>query len=112
MTNITEIIPDNMPEWMIKAMADGQLFNEVIKRVEQQEKECICKGNWQSIIKESEPLLDKIFLDRNGKAFRFIGVMHSEDDYYYCLLSMTGTLTRASCVMNLDTYGYILDEQD
>lgn len=31
-TNITEIIPDNMPEWMKEAMDEGQLFNKVISR--------------------------------------------------------------------------------
>lgn len=104
MTNITEIIPDNMPDWMIKSMADGQLFNEVIKREEQ----CICKVNWQPIIKECEQFLDKMFLDDKEEAYRFIGVMHSEDDYYYCMMGMDGKLVRVSCVMNLESFGYKL----
>ena len=32
---ITEIIPDDLPEWMIKAMAEGQLFNTIIERDKQ-----------------------------------------------------------------------------
>ena len=31
-TKITEIIPDNLPEWAIKAMAEWQLFNEIVRR--------------------------------------------------------------------------------
>jgi len=38
MTNITEIIPDNMPEWMQTAMDSGQLFNETVKYVERMHK--------------------------------------------------------------------------
>lgn len=37
-TKITEIIPDNTPEWAIKAMAEGQLFNEIVRR----EKNTVC----------------------------------------------------------------------
>ena len=31
---ITEIIPDNLPGWAIKAMAQGQLFITMLKRIE------------------------------------------------------------------------------
>jgi len=32
MTHITEIIPDDAPEWAIEAMAKGQLFSECFDR--------------------------------------------------------------------------------
>ena len=32
MTHITEIIPDDAPEWAIKAMAEGQLFRVCFDR--------------------------------------------------------------------------------
>ena len=32
MNKLIEIIPDDLPEWMIKAMAEGQLFNTILKR--------------------------------------------------------------------------------
>ena len=32
--NITEIIPDNIPQWAKDAMDRGQLFNELAKQVE------------------------------------------------------------------------------
>ena len=35
--NITEIIPDDMPEWSIEAMAEGQLFNAVFKKIKELE---------------------------------------------------------------------------
>jgi len=31
MSELIEIIPDDLPDWMIKAMADGQLFNTILK---------------------------------------------------------------------------------
>jgi len=52
-TNIVEIIPDDMPEWMIEAMSDGQLFRTVIDKLNEMEKvlefysdeaEAICKN--------------------------------------------------------------------
>jgi len=33
MTKITEIIPDDLPDWAIKAMAEGQFFNVVSKKI-------------------------------------------------------------------------------
>jgi hypothetical protein len=32
MTTITEIIPDDAPDWAIEAMAEGQLFRTCFKR--------------------------------------------------------------------------------
>ena len=32
-SHITEIIPDDMPEWMIESMAKGTLFKDVIDRM-------------------------------------------------------------------------------
>ena len=32
MNKLIEIIPDDLPDWMIKAMAEGQLFNTILKR--------------------------------------------------------------------------------
>ena len=33
MSEITEIIPDDLPDWAIKAMAEGQLFNVTFARI-------------------------------------------------------------------------------
>ena len=34
-TKVTEIIPNNIPQWAKDAMDRGQLFNEIIKHVEE-----------------------------------------------------------------------------
>ena len=33
MIKITEIIPDDLPEWAVEAMENGQLFNEMRSRI-------------------------------------------------------------------------------
>lgn len=35
MTHITEIIPDDLPDWAVDALASGQLFRECSKLVEE-----------------------------------------------------------------------------
>ena len=50
MTNeITEIIPDDLPEWMIKAMAEGQLFNTIIERDKQIDKALFWLDNIEEV---------------------------------------------------------------
>jgi len=71
---------------------------------------CICEGNWRQIIKESEPFMDRLFLDKEGESYRLIGVLHSNDDYYYCMMSMTGKLQRLSCVSDIEGFGFELDD--
>jgi len=39
MTKITEIIPDDLPDWAIDAMAEGQFFNVVAERLKSDEAE-------------------------------------------------------------------------
>lgn len=73
--------------------------------------ECICAGNWRTIISESEPLLGRLFM-KDGASHRFIGVLHADDDYYYCFLDMNGNLARCSCVVDIEQYGYILDKKE
>lgn len=68
--------------------------------------ECICKGNWRQIIKESEPLLENLFNDKDGAIHRFAGVMHCQDDYYYTMVSMAGEYKLYSCVGSLEMFGF------
>ena len=69
--------------------------------------ECICEGNWRNIIKESEPKFGKTYLNtRNDVVHTFIGVMHCEDDYYYCMMSVEGRLERLSCVGAIEAFDY------
>jgi len=72
---------------------------------------CICKGNWRNIVKESEPFLDRIFVDNNGQRFRFYGIVHGSDDYYYGMYRLAdGQSVLLSCVGDLETHGYTLLE--
>ena len=68
---------------------------------------CICKGNWRTIIHESEPLFNKIYIDEKGKEYHFSGVMHADDDYYYVLWSPKKTMF-LSCVGSIEGYGYTM----
>jgi hypothetical protein len=70
---------------------------------------CICKGNWRNIIKECEPLFDKIYLDRNGEECVFVGVLWGSDDFYYVMWNIkTGKSSLLSCVGSIEGHGYIL----
>jgi hypothetical protein len=68
---------------------------------------CICKGNWRTIIHESEPLFNRVYIDEKGKEFIFSGVMHSDDDYFYVLWSPKKTMF-LSCVGSIEGFGYTL----
>jgi len=39
MKKIVEIIPDELPAWAIEAMAEGQLFNTMLNKIKELEKE-------------------------------------------------------------------------
>jgi hypothetical protein len=67
---------------------------------------CICKGNWREIIKENQQDFGKLFNDRNGNIHKYIGVVHTEDDYYHLLYDMNGKPSLISCAVNLDMIGY------
>lgn len=38
MGKITEIIPSELPEWAVEAIENGQLFNEMLRRINRAEK--------------------------------------------------------------------------
>ncbi len=54
---IIEIIPDNLPEWAIKAMAEGQLFNVTFDRI--RKLESMCKAAASEIDEHWEAHCDK-----------------------------------------------------
>ena len=81
-----------------------------MNKKEQVDSECICKGNWRLIIKESEPTLGKRYKDKiNGEEYIFFGVVHSADDYYYGMWNIkTEKNVLLSCVSSIEGHGYIL----
>jgi hypothetical protein len=71
--------------------------------------QCICKGNWQRIVKKSGPLLDETYKDSLGVEYIFCGVMHGSDDYYYSMWPKAGGhMQLLSCVGSIEMHGYSL----
>lgn len=74
--------------------------------------DCICKWNFRQIIKESESLFDKTFVDDKGIEWCFYGVVWGRDDLYYGMnrkdIAQTCLL---SCVGSIEGHGYILKEE-
>jgi len=69
---------------------------------------CICAGNWRLLVEECGPLIGEYFKDSYGGVFRFFGLVHGDEDYYYGLWNITTReLTLASCVGNLEGHGYV-----
>lgn len=92
----------------IKPEFDKQIQDAVKKEQEN----CICKGNLRAIVKESEHLLNKRFIDDKGQEFYFFGIVIGDDDYYYGMGGFAGTEYRlVSCVAFLEKWGYVLCEE-
>jgi hypothetical protein len=71
---------------------------------------CICKGNWRDIIKESEPLFQKKFIDGESREWVFFGVVWGEDDFYYGMWRDDGKVSLLSCVGSIEGHGFVLCE--
>jgi hypothetical protein len=70
---------------------------------------CICRGNWRKIVKEYEALFGQVFAARDGENFTFTGLVHSDDDYYYLMIStVTGKAELLSCVGDFEGFGYTI----
>lgn len=67
--------------------------------------DCICRGNWRAIVKETEPLIGKMFRDQRGDTYRFFGIVHGYDDYYYGMFGR-GRLRLLSCVGSIEGHGF------
>ncbi len=88
-----------------------QMGNGLFPMTNPEELECVCKGNWRIILHEAEPLLGKDFTD--GKSiYRFFGLVHGTDDYYYGMYGRDGKTSLLSCVVNLEGHGFKMIEGD
>ena len=67
---------------------------------------CICKGNLQKIVEESEPILDTKWEDKTGNIWIFTGVMIGSDDYYYVMWNEDMGSTFLSCVGSIKGWGF------
>jgi hypothetical protein len=70
---------------------------------------CICHGNWRAIVRDSEPLIGKWFVDDKGARWNFFGPVHGGDDYYYGMIGENGKLALLSCVGSIEGWGYTLE---
>ena len=75
--------------------------------------DCICEGNWRSLVKEYGPLIGQLFVDRHGVRWQFYGLVWGEDDLYFGMYSDTlafeDKCILLSCVGDLITgHGYEL----
>ena len=48
------------------------------KRIAELERDCICKGNWRSIVKRTEHLIGRMFRGKDGD-YMFYGIVHGDD---------------------------------
>lgn len=70
-------------------------------------KNCICKGNWRAIVKESESFIGRKYQNNKGDKFTFFGLVHGGNDYYYGMFG-NGKLNLLSCVGSIEGHGYTL----
>ena len=94
-----------------ESLCDWLDMADELKRLKLVVDGCICQGNWRLIIKESEPLFGKKF-SSGDEDYKFIGVLHAEDDYYYVMMESNGLRYRfLSCVGAIADHGFNLKDQ-
>lgn len=72
---------------------------------------CCCDCQWHKIVKETEPLLDKIFVDNNGEEHVLYGLVHAKEDYYYGMANInTGKTMLLSCVGDMESYRMVMKD--
>lgn len=78
---------------------------------EKRDSGCICHGNWRAIIKACDHLIGRHYRrDIDGTVWRFYGVVHADDDYYYGLFSRDQVPRLISCAGSIESCGYTLME--
>ena len=66
---------------------------------------------WEILKKESELLIDEKFLYK-GNIYTFFGLVHGKDDFYYGMIDEMNKTILLSCVVNLETHGFIFIQGD
>lgn len=83
-------------------------FTDETLRVLKEKEACICRGNWRSIVKETEKYFGLWFKDEAGKPWRLSGILWADDDFYYAFIGPMREALYASCVGDLKTNGFTL----
>lgn len=61
---------------------------------------------WQKIVRENDSQIGQWFNSHDHKLFRFFGIVHGDDDYYYGMWSKKDGLRLLSCVGSIEGHGY------
>jgi len=72
---------------------------------------CVCRGNWRELVREVKPLIGDRYKDEKGKVWRLTGLMHAEDDFWYCL-TRKRRYKLLSCVTSIENYGFTSKHRD
>lgn len=66
--------------------------------------------NWDILVEEYEKHLDALYewqRGADGEVYRFVGLIHGSDDFYYGMLNLrTGRLAMCSCVGSIEGHGF------
>lgn len=103
-------------DWIIEqeryTFAECSLAEEIMHRVEQARQAlsdlgdgCIRQGNWRLLVKKYEQLIGSTFVDDLGREYKFFGLIHSNDDYYYGMHGKSGARF-LSCVGDIEDHGF------
>jgi len=69
-------------------------------------------GNWITLVKEYEPLTGRLYLN-DGFLYKFFGLVHGDDDYYYGMSRVSdGQVRLLSCVGSPEGFGYKVKNND
>jgi hypothetical protein len=80
--------------------------------VEKDDDGCICQGSWRAIVKEYKCLIGSRYVkDSTLEVFKFFGLVHDGDDYYYGMVRESARIELLSCVMHIEDFGYTLVER-
>lgn len=75
---------------------------EHIGGIAMSENNCICEDNWKNLVTGYERYIGRTYVDNEGLEWKFFGLIHGEDDYYYGL-SRPGQMTLVTGVCDLNT---------
>lgn len=66
---------------------------------------CVCEGNWRLIISKVEHLIGRTF-SSGGIKYCFLGVLWSDDDFYYVMSNHEHGIRLLTCVGSIEDQGF------
>lgn len=80
-----------------------------VKELSKEHDDCVCKGNWRSLVSEYRDLIGRQYKAHDGVVCTFFGLVDGVDDYYYGMVPVEGGQPRLlSCVGSPEGFGYSL----